>query len=86
MSLSVTLSILNTAGAVFSSLAAFTAVRFAYKRFPEEGRRQRELTADSLYQAYLARAMDNPELSWPRGTIPDDERYPWLAPAAYPGW
>jgi hypothetical protein len=51
---------------------------FALCRFHIEGRRQRQIMADGLYQQYLERAMDYPKLSWPEGKIPKGEKYPWF--------
>lgn len=60
-------------------LAALFGAGLAYKRFTEDGRRQRQVTADALYQGYLNKAIEHPELSWPEGKFPeDDKRYPWL--------
>jgi hypothetical protein len=45
MKLSEIFSAVTAVAAVISAIAALIAVKFAYRRFPEEGRRQRELTA-----------------------------------------
>ena len=59
-------------------LVALFGACLAYRRFTEDGRRQRQVTAEALYQGYLIKAFEYPKLSWPKGTIPEDERYPWL--------
>jgi len=59
-------------------LVALIGAPIAVWKFFEDGRRQRQATADGHYQRYLERAMDYPKLSWPEGTIPSDEKYPWL--------
>lgn len=67
----------------FWSLASFLAVivggLYALWKFRREGRRQRQILADGLYQRYLERAMDHPKISWPRNkVIPKGEPYRWL--------
>jgi hypothetical protein len=63
---------------IISVVTALIAVVFAVWKFPQEGRRQRQVTAEGLYQAYLTLALEKPKLSWPAGKIPDDPVYPWF--------
>jgi hypothetical protein len=68
---------------LFSLLTVITAILgaiFGIRKFAEEGRRQRQMTADKMYNAYLLRASQLPELCPDIGQIPTDPQgaYPWL--------